>query len=322
MKFSLLILQLCFAVSAVLAASLNAEQVKNIKTQNGIIRLTDKTFSAIVQGPRDYSIAVLLTAEGVQYGCQFCKLVGPQYQTLAHSWREQHPDGNNLFFAVADIADCPGVYKMMSLSHAPSLYVYGPTEGDDTPLIGFDSYTFPQSEDQLEGLLGYFASITGERIRIVEPFRWDRVGLTVTTVAGIVGLIAFAHKPLLAIIRSKQIWVAISMVSIIMFIAGHMFNMIRKTPYIVSDGRGGATYFVGGHSNQIAVETQIIAVTYVVLAFSTISLVTKVPKIKNVQAQTFSATLLSLVILLAYSFLLEKFHIKNGGYPYHLLRIF
>lgn len=322
MRFISLIFQLFCAVSGVLAAVMTSEQMRQLKTQNGVIRLTDKTFSSIVEGPRDYTVAVLLTADGIQYGCQFCKIVSPQYQLVGHSWRKLHPDGKDLYFAIADIADCPGAYQMLGLSHAPNLYVYGPTDEKSSVVYGFDSYTFPQSEDQLGSFVKYFSKLSGEQINIIEPFHWDRVALTSTIVAGLVLIIVFAHKPLLGLIRAKQVWVAISLVSIIMFIAGHMFNMIRKTPYVVSDGKGGVTYFVGGHSNQIAVETQIIAVTYVTLAFATISLITKAPKIKNEQAQMFLVSSLCLIILVAYSFLLEKFHIKNGGYPYHLLRIF
>jgi len=44
-----------------------------------------------------------------------------------------------------------------------------------------------------------------------------------------------------------------------MFTSGHMFNAIRHTPYISSDGRGGFSYIAGGFQNQFAVETQIMA---------------------------------------------------------------
>lgn len=38
-----------------------------------------------------------------------------------------------------------------------------------------------------------------------------------------------------------------------------MFNHIRKVPYVSGDGKGGITYFVGGFSNQLGLETQIVA---------------------------------------------------------------
>lgn len=38
-----------------------------------------------------------------------------------------------------------------------------------------------------------------------------------------------------------------------------MFNHIRKVPYVSGDGKGGITYFIGGFSNQLGLETQIVA---------------------------------------------------------------
>ena len=38
-----------------------------------------------------------------------------------------------------------------------------------------------------------------------------------------------------------------------------MFNHIRNVPYVTPDGKGGVQYFVGGFSNQLGLETQIVA---------------------------------------------------------------
>lgn len=46
---------------------------------------------------------------------------------------------------------------------------------------------------------------------------------------------------------------------VLMFTSGHMYNHIRKVPYITGNQRGGITYFAGGFSNQFGIETQIIA---------------------------------------------------------------
>jgi len=50
-----------------------------------------------------------------------------------------------------------------------------------------------------------------------------------------------------------------------MFTSGHMFNAIRHTPYISSDGRGGFSYIAGGFQNQFGVETQIMACICIIL---------------------------------------------------------
>ena len=46
---------------------------------------------------------------------------------------------------------------------------------------------------------------------------------------------------------------------VLMFTSGHMYNHIRKVPYVTGNGKGGITYFAGGFSNQFGIETQIIA---------------------------------------------------------------
>ena len=45
-----------------------------------------------------------------------------------------------------------------------------------------------------------------------------------------------------------------------MFTSGHMFNSIRHTPFVTSNGRGGLNYIIGGFQNQLGVETQIVAI--------------------------------------------------------------
>ena len=52
---------------------------------------------------------------------------------------------------------------------------------------------------------------------------------------------------------------AISLILILLFTSGHMFNHIRKVPYVAGDGRGGVSYFAGGFSNQYGLETQIVS---------------------------------------------------------------
>ena len=64
---------------------------------------------------------------------------------------------------------------------------------------------------------------------------------------------------MLPVLRNRNLWAAISLIIILAFTSGHMFNHIRKAPYVAGDGRGGISYFGGGFSNQLGIETQIIA---------------------------------------------------------------
>lgn len=116
-----------------------------------------------------------------------------------------------------------------------------------------------------------------------------------------------------------------------------MYNHIRKVPYVAGDGRGGMAYFAGGFQNQFGLETQIVAAmckstslhiteatelanttTDGVLAFATISLALKVPRMSDPRTQQIAVFVWGGIILGMYSFLLSVFRIKNGGYPFWL----
>jgi oligosaccharyltransferase complex subunit gamma len=47
--------------------------------------------------------------------------------------------------------------------------------------------------------------------------------------------------------------------TILLFTSGHMFNHIRKVPYVTGDGRGGVNYIASGFQNQLGLETQVVA---------------------------------------------------------------
>lgn len=86
-----------------------------------------------------------------------------------------------------------------------------------------------------------------------------RIIAVTTTLLGTVTFISVAWPYLLPIIQNRNLWAAISLISILLFTSGHMFNHIRKVPYVAGDGKGGVSYFAGGFSNQYGLETQIVA---------------------------------------------------------------
>lgn len=76
---------------------------------------------------------------------------------------------------------------------------------------------------------------------------------------GTLTFISVVWPYILPIVQNRNVWAAISLIAILLFTSGHMFNHIRKVPYVAGDGHGGVTYFAGGFSNQYGLETQIIA---------------------------------------------------------------
>ena len=99
----------------------------------------------------------------------------------------------------------------------------------------------------------------GPKPEIHRPFNYIRLVAVTTIVLGAISFFSIAAPYILPVIQNRNLWAAISLIVILLFTSGHMFNHIRKVPYVAGDGKGGITYFVGGFSNQLGMETQIVA---------------------------------------------------------------
>lgn len=83
--------------------------------------------------------------------------------------------------------------------------------------------------------------------------------ITTVSVLGGISFLAVAGPYILPILQNRNLWAAISLIAVLLFTSGHMFNHIRKVPYVSGDGKGGISYFAGGFQNQFGLETQIVA---------------------------------------------------------------
>lgn len=93
----------------------------------------------------------------------------------------------------------------------------------------------------------------------MRPINYIRIVVGTTVVLGMITFISVASPYILPILQNRNLWAAISLITILLFTSGHMFNHIRKVPYVSGDGKGGISYFAGGFSNQFGLETQIVA---------------------------------------------------------------
>jgi oligosaccharyltransferase complex subunit gamma len=82
---------------------------------------------------------------------------------------------------------------------------------------------------------------------------------TIVILLGSITATITASPYVLPIVQNRNLWAAVSLIAILLFISGHMFNQIRKVPYVAGDGKGGISYFAGGFQTQYGLETQIIA---------------------------------------------------------------
>lgn len=99
----------------------------------------------------------------------------------------------------------------------------------------------------------------GPKPLIYRPFNYVRIVTITTIILGTITFLSVAWPYVLPFIQNRNLWAAISLITILLFTSGHMFNHIRKVPYVAGDGKGGISYFAGGFSNQFGLETQIVA---------------------------------------------------------------
>lgn len=83
------------------------------------VKFDDASYKKATSLPRDYSVAVLLTATDPRFGCQMCREFGPDWNLLSSQWTKGDKAGNSrVVFSVLDFND--GRDTFMSVSIWPS----------------------------------------------------------------------------------------------------------------------------------------------------------------------------------------------------------
>lgn len=319
MKLTLIAFTFFLAFTNALSAS-NLLKHKE-KASSNVIKLTKNNYERILEGPRDSYIVLLLTATNPQIGCTICQQLNPEFDKIADSWFSDHPDGDNLFFARADFADgYREIFQAFQLNNVPRLYLYSPSEDNQAFNEGLEQLPIPNANLALE-LAQNLKEATQKNIKVYEPVAYGNIIITAVFTFCSVLLIKRNFASVSTILKSRPLWGGLTVFSILIFITGYMFNAIRGSPYARPTQDGGTEYFARGQQSQYGVETQILSFVYGILAFSAVSLVTKVKSIENEKVQFVVVAVVSLIILAAYSILMLIFQFKSPGYPYHLLQL-
>lgn len=321
--FAFIASSLLYLIPVALSASSSPDKFEQYQSVSRVapIELDDLSYDDITSKPRDYHAVVILTAMEARFGCVLCRDFQPEFDLIARSWNKgSKSDDLKLLFGTLDFNNGKAAFQRLMLQTAPVLLVFPPTVGpyakvDDSPLR-FD-FSGPISADQVYAWINRHLP-DGPKPPLVRPINYVRIASGITVLMGAVSLFTVLSPYILPIVRNRNLWAAFSLIAILLFTSGHMFNHIRKVPYVVGDGRGGISYFAGGFSNQFGMETQIVAAIYAVLAFSTIALAMKAPRIADNKSQQVAVVIWGIVLLGTYSFLLSVFRAKNGGYPFFL----
>ncbi|KAI1179283.1 OST3/OST6 family protein [Nemania sp. FL0916] len=286
------------------------------------LKLADSTYRKLTSAPRDYSVAVLLTALDAKYGCQLCGIFQPEWDILAKSWIKGDKAGDSrLILSTLDFTDGRETFMSLGLQTAPVLLLFQPTTGPHAvsspePL----RYDFANGAPTADVVREWLVRHLSDRPHpaIYRPVNYARWVVTIVSLLGAAGVIFKASPYILPVIQSRNVWAGLSLIGILLFTSGHMFNQIRKVPYVAGDGRGGISYFAGGFQSQYGLETQIVAFIYGLLSFATISLALKAPRTQDSHVQQIMVIAWGVVMTVMYSYLLSVFRVKNGGYPFRL----
>ncbi|KAI0024330.1 OST3/OST6 family protein [Xylariomycetidae sp. FL0641] len=290
--------------------------------QSSPLKLSDSSFRKLQSAPRDYSVAVLLTALDARFGCTLCTEFQPEWDILAKSWIKGDKDGESrLLLGTLDFADGRDTFMSLGLQTAPVLLLYEPTTGPHASSqpepLRFDFTGGPQPAEQIHAWL---ARHLPDRPHppVYRPFNYMKWIVTTVSLLGISGVVFKLWPWLLPVIQNRNVWSVATLMGILLFTSGQMFNQIRRVPYVAGDGHGGISYFAPGFQNQFGLETQIVAFIYGVLSFATISLAIKAPRTRDFKIQQLMVIGWGIVLVLMYSFLLSVFRVKNGGYPFKI----
>ena len=115
-----------------------------------------------------------------------------------------------------------------------------------------------QTAEQIHGWLSRHLP-EGPKPPVQRPLNYVRIIAVSTALLGLVSFFSVASPYIIPVIQNRTLWATLSLITILMFTSGHMFNHIRKVPYVAGDGKGGISYFAGGFQNQFGLETQIVA---------------------------------------------------------------
>lgn len=86
------------------------------KSSSGPLKLDDASYTQLTKAPRDYSVAVLLTALETRFGCVLCREFQPEWDLLGKSWVKGDREGKSrLVFGTLDFVDGKNTFQSVCI---------------------------------------------------------------------------------------------------------------------------------------------------------------------------------------------------------------
>ncbi|EGV65303.1 oligosaccharyl transferase subunit ost3/OST6 [Yamadazyma tenuis] len=334
MKVSLI--QLMMGVMAyaacVLGGFTNEEMLAKVKKLGGkkVFQLKENNYEEFLNGPRDYHLMLVLSSTSSQFNCPLCVEIKPDYELVANSWFQDHPngvgassEGKDVYFLYAEFLNAKSLFQKLQLNNIPKAYYVAPSAASapDAWTDELEEYQFFQGV-HTELISIFLGDKTGHKFNVYVPVSYSKLGWTVFIVAVVVLWLKVFFKQFKVLLSSKLLWTVLSIITILLFTSGYMFNQIRHTPYFKQNPEGAVEYFAGGQQTQYAIETQIVSFIYGILSLLFVTLVKKVPTIEHPKVKLLATGLVTISIYAIFSVLLAIFGIKSPGFPFKFFKIF
>ncbi|KAK1925155.1 hypothetical protein DB88DRAFT_488109 [Papiliotrema laurentii] len=321
MRFTTLLLPLLSLPLLAIASSAEHWATLASKSKDGVIKLDSQSYDDLLSADRDYSVSVVLTALPAQFKCQPCHDFEPNFRAVASSWRRMPEDVRKQhFFASLDFPDGGAIYQRLGLQTAPTLQFHpalsGPNKSNKLSVVTYDL--------NRKGLAAppfheWISNLTPKPFELHKPFNpvpFIVIPLVLVTLAGL----TYALWPYaLPLIQSRLVWGVASILLILTFTSGHMWNRIKNAPYVAVSQNGQTSWIAGGFQQQLGLESQVVGAIYGLLSFSIIALTVFVPAQLNPAKQRIAVYLWLAMLVVVFSLLFKLFKVKNGGYPFSLL---
>ena len=111
------------AVSCVAAAAAGDKfQTYHAQSKSAPIDLDDSIYTDLTSNPRDYYVAILLTAMEARYGCQLCREFQPEWELVARSWSKGASQDSRILFGTLDFGRGKSTFQKVDISFSEPRY--------------------------------------------------------------------------------------------------------------------------------------------------------------------------------------------------------
>jgi len=294
------------------------EKLNEALISEPLIKYDSKAFEKFVEGPRNFSTILMLTAVTGQQNCEPCRLLLPEFQAAANSWAAlKHP--SRLYFAMVDYQSGSEVFNKLKLTNAPVVYHFPPNEGENAKPehkkdpMKYDRYDIQRSGESAEDILKYVETIVHTGIPLVKPPEYSKFFFAILFLVVAAAVLKLVATNFGIFLKNPFMWAFFSLLFSLVMTSGNMWNLIRGAPYAGKD-----EVFMRQFGSQYVVETRVVAAIYGAGAICLLGLVTYVPTVE-VKLRRYFIYGFSGVFFVCVSLLFYVFRIKNGGYPFRFL---